>query len=292
MANVFGILTAIVLALAGFVAYKNQIAYKKEIADTGNETIKKEWYDKGMRKAKKDSTMSAKGELGFQQGRLQIAKDELATTLKNDEEVDAEVVTLTEEETSQKKTNAGLESELKSKTEKVNANKEKLDAIRAKTEKVGNIRELGSKMRTLKADLEQLAQDITANESKLANLTDEDNQTVKQIEALNTKFKTIADNHSLPVLNTRIRSIYPTWGFVTLGAGNSGGVVMNSTLDVVRDGSVIAKLLVTAVERNTASASIIPDSVAKDTTLMVGDKVVPSSSETSSKPEAKPAPTN
>ncbi|MCB1131373.1 MAG: hypothetical protein KDN05_09610, partial [Verrucomicrobiae bacterium] len=32
MANVFGILTAIVLALAGFVAYKNKQAYEQEIA--------------------------------------------------------------------------------------------------------------------------------------------------------------------------------------------------------------------------------------------------------------------
>ena len=38
MANVFAILTAIVLALASFIAYKNKEAYQKEISATGNET--------------------------------------------------------------------------------------------------------------------------------------------------------------------------------------------------------------------------------------------------------------
>lgn len=293
MANVFGILTAIVLALAGFVAYKNQAAYKKEIENTGNDTEKKQWYDKGMAGSKEDrKQISAKAELGFQEGRLQIAKDDLAKTLEKDKGVDSEVVTLTEQEATQTKSNTQLEGDLKTKSDKVNANKEKLDAIRQKTEKVGNIKELASKMRTLNTDLEQLAQDITAAEAKLANLTADDTQAVKQIDGLNSKFKTIADNRSLPVLSTRIRSIYPTWGFVTLGTGNTGGVVTNSTLDVVRDGSVIAKLLVTAVERNTASASIIPDSVAKDTTLMVGDKVVPSASQLGSKPEPQPTAAN
>lgn len=293
MANVFGILTAIVLALAGFVAYKNQVAYKKEIENTGNDTEKKQWYDKGMAGSKEDrKQISAKAELGFQEGRLQIAKDTLASTLKKDEEVDAEVVTLTEQETNQTKTNTKLEADLKTKTDKVNANKAKLDEIREKTSKVGNINELAGKLRTLNADLEQLAQDITAADAKLANLTADDVQTVKQIDSLNSKFKTIADNRSLPTLSTRIRSIYPTWGFVTLGTGNLGGVVSNSTLDVVRDGNVIAKLLVTAVERNTASASIIPDSVAKDTTLMVGDKVVPSASQLGSKAEGQPTASN
>jgi hypothetical protein len=36
MANVFGILTAIVLALAGFVAYQNKARYETEISNPGN----------------------------------------------------------------------------------------------------------------------------------------------------------------------------------------------------------------------------------------------------------------
>ena len=84
----------------------------------------------------------------------------------------------------------------------------------------------------------------------------------------------MSTGQSLPTLNTRIRSIYPTWGFVTLASGNNGGVITNSTLNVLRGDETIAQLLVTAVERNSASASIIPDSVAPGITLNVGDRVV------------------
>jgi hypothetical protein len=130
-------------------------------------------------------------------------------------------------------------------------------------------------MRDLGAEREQLGQSIGDNEAKLANLTAENTQAETQATALRVKLDTYASGQSLPTLNTRIRSIYPTWGFVTLAAGNNGGVVTNSTLDVVRDGETIAKLLVTAVESTTSSASIVPDSIAADVTLMVGDRVVP-----------------
>jgi hypothetical protein len=62
---------------------------------------------------------------------------------------------------------------------------------------------------------------------------------------------------------------------VTLASGNNAGVMANSTLDVVRDGETIAKLLVTAVETGSASASIVPDSLASNVTLRVGDHVIP-----------------
>ena len=165
---------------------------------------------------------------------------------------------------------------VENKTAKIAANKEKLDEIRDKTSKIGDIKELASKMRAINAELEELAQSISSTEAKLANLTAQNTETEgrsEQDDELTTTI--ISSNQSLPTLNTRIRSIYPTWGFVTLAAGNDAGVVANSTLDVVRDGATIAKLLVTAVETSTASASIIPDSVSQDVTLMVGDRVVP-----------------
>lgn len=254
MANVFGILTAIVLAVSAFVAYQNKNAYQREI----------------------DATAQRKDELAKSKARLKTASDTFDATFAKRTEVDAENVKLAETEVAQKKTNADLESQTKDKTAKVAANKEKLDEIRDKTAKLGEINQLASKMRATNAELEELAQSISTTEAKLANLTAQNTQTEKEANGLNAMFQTISSGQSLPTLNTRIRSIYPTWGFVTLGAGNAAGVTTNSTLDVVRDGATIAKLLVTAVESGTASASIIPDSIAQDVTLMVGDRVVPS----------------
>jgi hypothetical protein len=253
MANVFGIITTIVLLLAGFVAYKNKAAYENEISVTASE----------------------KDKLAVSQKRFNTAKDDLAMTIADRTDVEAEIAKLTDEEAAQKKANADFVSQRDSKTAQTASNKEKLDEIREKTAQVGDLKELAAKMRSANAELEELSQEISAADAKLANLTAQNNQAESQLNAMKKKFETISSGQSLPTLNTRIRSIYPSWGFVTLATGNSGGVVTNSTLDVVRDGSTIAKLLVTAVERNSASASIIPDSIAQDVTLMVGDRVIP-----------------
>lgn len=258
MANVFGILTTIVLLIAGFVAYKNQSAYETEISNTATQ----------------------KQNLTASQSRFKDAQDTLAATIAERTEVDGEVVKLTDAESAQKKANSDLQSSIEAKTTETASNKEKLDDIRDKTAKIGDLKELAAKMRATNAELEELSQSISSTEAKLANVTALNSQSETQVNTMKKKFETISSGQSLPTLNTRIRSMYPTWGFVTLGTGNSGGVVANSTLDVVRDGSVIAKLMVTAVERNSASASIVPDSIAQDVTLMVGDRVVPTQAAT------------
>ncbi len=258
MANVFGILTTIVLLIAGFVAYKNQAAYQTEI----------------------ENTATQKSNLAASQARFKEAQDTLADTVAERTEVDADVVRLTDDESAQKQANVDLKSQIEAKTSEKDSNQVKLDEIREKTAKVGDIQELASRMRATNAELEELSQSISATEAKLANLTALNTRSETEVNSMKKKFETISSGQSLPTLNTRIRSLYPTWGFVTLGTGNSGGVVANSKLDVVRDGSVIAKLLVAAVERNSASASIIPDSIAQDVTLMVGDRVVPAQAST------------
>ncbi len=260
MANVFGILTLFALLSAGFLALKNKEKYQLEIEETAKR----------------------KQELKVSQERLETARKNVADTIDERKGVDEEVVTLTEEDNAQRENNEKLKKDIESKTAEVESNKQELDAIRDKTAKIGDLQDLASQMRTTKAELEELQQNITASEAKLANLTAVNEQTETQSGNMKTKFEIISSGRSLPTLNTRIRSIYPTWGFVTLAAGNNGGVVSNSKLDVVRDDTVIAQLLVTSVERSSASASIVPDSLAPDTVLMVGDRVVPT------KPEEKP----
>ena len=264
MANVFGILTAIALALSAFVAFKNHAAYEKDLIETAT-----------------------------RQKELAASEDRLAKDQKILEElpieidgVDAEVDTLTSAENAQKKVNAGLTEKVEEKTKKIATDKEQLDGIREKTAKVGPVNELAAKIKQMNAEIEELKQGITGNEAKLANLTAQTVATDAQIADTKSKFEDFAGGRSLPSLNTRIRSIYPNWGFVTLASGNNAGVVTSSTLNVVRNDQVIAKLLVTAVESTTASASIVPDSMATDATLMVGDRVVPGLKEGKASPSA------
>ena len=253
MANVFGILTAIVLALSAFVALKNNAAYEADIAQTNTK-----------------KTLLADNEAKLK------AKEKVLADLPGEiAAVDVEVENLSSTETALKKANDGLKEQADAKAAKIATHKEKLDGIREKTEKTGDLKELASKMRSTNAELEELAQSIAGAEAKLANLTAQNSSTASQVDQAKGKFENFASGQSIASLQTSIRSIYPNWGFVTLAAGNNAGVVANSTLNVVRDGQTIAKLLVTAVESNSASASIVPDSMAADVTLMVGDRVIP-----------------
>lgn len=262
MANILGIFTAIILAVAAFVAVKNNARFETEIADRATE----------------------ERSLKVSQDRLTAALEVLKALPIERAEVDAQFATKTEEETGLKESNDMIKAEIETKTNQINANTRKLDEFRAKVAEVGNIRDLGPKMKSMRAELEELTQSIDNNEATLANLTAQDAATAAEAQRRKAKLETFSRGESLPSLKTSIRSIYPTWGFVTLNAGNNAGVTANSTLEVVRDGETVARLLVTAVESRSASASVIPDSIAQDVTLMVGDRVVASSK--SNKPAA------
>lgn len=253
MANVFGILTAFVLALSAFVAYKNKSAYETQISET----------------------LTQKDNLAKSQARFQTAQDSLtATEAKMRDEVEVDIAKLTEESAAQKQSNEDMRLDVETKTAKTSSNTEELDNIRAKIGDVSDIKQLADKMRQMGSEREDLMQSIVQAEASLANLSAQNLQADDQSSALRVKLDTLASGQSLPTLNTRIRSIYPTWGFVTLAAGNDAGVVTNSTLNVLRGDETVAQLLVTAVERNSASASIIPDSIVQDVTLNIGDRVV------------------
>jgi peptidoglycan hydrolase CwlO-like protein len=251
MANVFGILTALVLALSAFIAYKNKGAYEEKITETGKQ----------------------KSLLTSSEAKLATLKVELAALPAQISEVDTNVEKLTGTESLLQKSNVALKEANDLLDTKIAANKEKLDVVRSKIDKSGNLEDLAAKLRTTTGELEELAQSISKSEAKLANLTAEVSSSENQLVTAKTKFENFSSGQSLASLKTKIRMIYPNWGFVTLASGNNAGVMTNSTLNVTREGKTIAKLLVTAVETSTSSASIVPDSLGSDVTLMVGDRV-------------------
>lgn len=252
MANILGIFTAIILAVTAYLAFKNNALFEEEIAKRATE----------------------EASLAQSQERLKDALAVLKALPIERAEVDAEFAAQTEIETALNESNDALTADIEDKTQQIETNKQELDAFREKIAKIGNIRELAPKMQAMRRDLEELTENISDNEASLANLTAQDAATEEDAKRRKQKLDTLSRGESLPTVNTSIRSIYPTWGFVTLNAGNNAGIASNSALDVVRDGDTIAKLLVTSVESRSASASIVPDSISQDVTLMVGDRVV------------------
>ena len=262
MANVFGILTAIVLALASFVAYKNKDAYANELTHRKNE----------------DRNLAAT------EARLKTAQKSLAETQAKHTEAKAIVAKLEAEKAERETSNTALKQDLASKTEVVDTNKGKLDKMKAEAGKIGKVCEGADKVKSLGVEMEELKVLIAKDVAKLESLTKENAQTVSRNDVLKSRTDMISRRESF-FTKAQISAIYPNWGFVTLGSGNVAGVVSGSTLEIVRDAKTVGKLLVTAVEGNTASASIIPDSMVEGTVLMVGDKVVPAV-----KPVEKPKP--
>jgi septal ring factor EnvC (AmiA/AmiB activator) len=254
MAKLFGILSAIVLSFAAFFAHKNSEKYQTEIS---------------LRQKEEQSLVNS-------DKRRSNAKADLASTSKKREDTENTVVKLTKEKVAQDKLNLELRAKIDPKIAEVAANKDKLDVLNKKLEGLPDIESLASVIKTRRAELEELASAISASEATFANLSAES----IRLDKVNANYREISSwpalKKSNPALKTRISSIYSDWGFVTLAAGNTAGVISSSNLDVVRDGKTIAKLVVTAVEAGTATASIVPDSLMVDTVLMTGDSVVAS----------------
>lgn len=254
MATFFGIFTAIFLAAAAFVAVKNKEKFVAEIAER----------DAQLRNLERS------------QERLAGLQADLERLPKERAEIDSQTATMNDEKVALETSKSALISDRDSKNSEIESKDSELNDIREKVAKVGDIDELADKMREMGDDREQLGQNIDSAEANLANLTARNISTQDEAKRRNEEFETLTKGNSLPSLNTRILRIYPTWGFVLLADGDNAGVAANSTLDVVRGGEVIAKLMVSAVESRASSANIIPGSLAEDVTLITGDRVVAS----------------
>lgn len=178
-----------------------------------------------------------------------------------------------EEVVAQQKKLDDLKKEIASKEDQVREQKASIDALADQLKELGDVSELATKMRRMNEELVQLQSDIDQTTTKLNNLIAEKNRTAGVIASYEEENAWRNANLSNPKLDTRISAIYESYGFVTLPVGNTAGVVGGSSLDVVRDGEVIAKLLVKTVEASTAAAEVIPGSLRADTVLMVGDNI-------------------
>lgn len=262
MANIFAIITAVILAASAYVAYKNKEMYNLEI----------------------EARQTAERNLKKSQERLEDLRSQRDATMDERKGYEEETLVAQKKEAEQSEKNAGIQSDIDSKREQVADNKAKINAIKEKTAELGELSELAGKIKRLGSEIAGLEDDQANKTATLANLIGEKNGTESTIG----RYKEINSNVSKQKSyfgSTRITAIYGNWGFVTLGAGNSAGVVAGSRLDVVRGGEVVAKLQVRSVEAGRASADIVPDSLAEDTVLMVGDKVVPTA-DNEAKPQA------
>ena len=257
MANIFAILTAVVLAISGFLAFKNQGSGTEETGYRG-------WIVK--RQNMQNNLKDARERLA----KLQKELEQTETTLT---ERNAENETKTAENATQKEKNeqlkaevAALEAEGKAKTAEAD---EKEDSIK----EFGDVEQVVAELKQLTSDLSQIELDITQGEANRADLEAQLAGVEASLADVRERISWRVSGESNPEAETRIRSVYATLGFVTLAGGDDLGIVKNSTLEVVRDDAVIANLKVTTVESKSAAADIVPDSVVDGESVQVGDTV-------------------
>lgn len=264
MSKVFGSIAIVVLIATSFFAWRNMTALQQE---AGDKSTNKE----GRIQIAKSLEVSTTQELKTQRLRLADA------TTQRDEHVNSEAQTAT-----QLAQATGQQEEAKEKIKDLNAQKE--DNATQITEAKDILSGLPDpdtlipRINSMRNELSATTADISSQEARLANLVQKDKQGKERIAQTREQMSYYTSGKSLPTLKGKIRSVHRNWGFVIINAGNKQGVVSGSTLDVVRDGEIIAKLKVTAVEEGLSSANIIPESLSEGVSLSQGDSVIPESS--------------
>ena len=258
MANIFAILTALVLALAAFVAFKNQGNKDERGAGYRGWIVKRQDMVSARinTERKRDAVVKELGETsdalaGVEADNEKKTAENAAQKTKN-EELEAEV--------------AALEAEAKAKAAEV---AEKNDTIK----EFGDVEQVVAELKQLQSDLTQIDLDITEGEANRDDLEAKLKGVEASLADVRKRISWRVSGESNPEAETRIRSVYATLGFVTLAGGDNLGIVKNSTLEVVRDDAVIAKLKVTTVEAKSAAADIVPDSVVDGESVQAGDTV-------------------
>ena len=171
MANIFAIITAVLLAASAYLAFKNKGAYTKEIADRQTEEVR---LDKSKAKLK-----------GLQ--------DDRDRTIADRKGVEAETVAEQEKETAQKDKNSKIQSDIQTKQQKVQENSTKIDEIEEQTKELGDIGEIAGNIKRMSNEIQELKDEKAVKEATLANLIGEKTGTEQTIAGYQKENTSIAN---------------------------------------------------------------------------------------------------
>ncbi|HBE97344.1 MAG TPA: hypothetical protein DDW68_09250 [Verrucomicrobiales bacterium] len=253
MAPTFGSLAALILLFAAFVANKN-----KEAIEEANSLIAQE--DKKFDR----QTTTYDGLVSDIDGLVTDKKDADASREAKQIDLDKQLAE-----------NKATEAELASKKAEAASIEEEVASAEDKLKTVGDPRDLAPKIEALKMAVAGMEDDVALINAQVSKLLSDKKTTDSQATELKRVLSYRTKGMSQPTLRTRINSVFRNYGFVTLAGGDGAGVVAGSKLSVLNNGEEIAQLRVTAVEANSSSANIIPSSLKGDTSISIGDVVVP-----------------
>lgn len=271
MANIFSILTALVLVISGFLAYANW----------GREGEEKRGYRGWITYRQNEERLLEQNE-----DRLAAVKAELAETEGELADFNSRNETLQKEVDEQLATNKNLGDEVDNKKQVAESKEAEVQQRQDDFVPLEDVEMIIAKLDKTQASLAQLSLSIDEKNASVANLEAQKKSTETTIADLKKKISWRVNGTSNPNLRTTVRSVYSGLGFVTLAGGDNLGIVKDSQLSVLRDGEEIAKLIVTTVELTSSAADIDPDSLEAGVTVQAGDTVVAKVPENAEAPAA------
>lgn len=274
MAKIFAILTALVLVVSAFLAFKNK----------GSEDTPRAGY-RGWITAKEqqqDILKDSEEKLEEEKAKLEKTNEDLAELTDSNKGLQAKVDGIIAE-------NGKLKSEKEEKETLAATKKEEVETAKSDLVNVGDLREALDNLKQTEGDIASTGLEISEKEAQVAVLEQQKNQSQAAEDEVREQIKYRVTQESSPDLRTTVAGVYPSLGFVTLAAGDNLGVVEKSTLNVLRGDQVVGKLMVTTVEARTAAADIVPDSFVDGDSVRRGDVVVPAA-KLSPSPEPATAP--
>lgn len=255
MANVFGILAALVLAAAAYFGMVNKKALIDQESVRASEQMRLDQNEETFR----DRTEEFNG----------LEEDTKAATEEN--------VALTEKLEAQLKTNKDLETEIADKKDAAETKMSKVAEGEEKLAKFGNLDDLQRNLKQLSDDLAVLNAELAQKDTEINSRSSLTKSLSLENENLSAILGNYAKKQSNPNLKASVTRVVSELGFVIVSGGDNAGIVRDSILEVQRGGETIGKLEVSGTEPSTAAASIIPDSFQEGVQVRVGDTVVASS---------------
>jgi len=160
------------------------------------------------------------------------------------------------------------------------ADEKALAELSEKLKGLGGLDEVVAKLKTLEAKKAQLESDKKNTIDATAALVAHKKATDEVIAALKLreiyqKTGTVKEGSS-----TRIVEVSPEMGYFGFAGGNNSNITKNSKWDVVRDNTIIARLVVTNIQQSQSIAELVPGTLVQGNQVMPGDRVVVSASST------------
>lgn len=255
MTKVLFILSAVIMFVAAFFAYRNGEQFTE------------------ARKA----AIEANAKVVQQVKVVQREIDNLTAAEAELAKVNSEVEAESEKKKSQQVRLAQAESDNKRLQEALDEKNKQLAEQRVKLAKLPQ----GMKPETLVEDINNIKKSITdltnQTETKKKEVASEDAKVVDARRALDEIARKIEErkkSFDRNSMTAQIEAVNADWGFVVINAGENLGITEATKLLVTRGSQIIGKLSIISVQGSRTVANILPETLASGLSIAPGDRVI------------------